>query len=113
MFTVYGIPNCDTVKKARIFLEKKNIDFSFVDFKKTPPKNSDIERWQKAFGDFPVNKKGVTYKKHKEIFERLSDKEKQEFLIQNSSMVKRPIFEKDGKVLCFGFDEKEYSSILK
>jgi len=110
---LYGIPNCDTVKKARTFLEKKADQFDFVDFKKTPPTPDDIQRWSKAFGDLPVNKAGLTYKKHKEHYEKLSEKDKVSFLCSNSSMIKRPILEKNGKVLAFGFKEDEYKALVK
>lgn len=110
---IYGIPNCDTVKKARTFLDKKNVKFDFIDFKKTPPTPEDISRWSKAFGDLPVNKSGLTYKKHKDLFEKLSEKEKISFLCSNSSMIKRPILEKNGKVLAFGFKEDEYTVLVK
>ncbi len=110
---LFGIPNCDTVKKARTFLEKKKSEFDFIDFKKTPPTPDDINRWSKAFGELPVNKSGLTYKKHKEQYEKLSDKEKISFLCANSSMIKRPILEKNGKVLAFGFKEDEYKAITK
>ncbi|MFL5785306.1 MAG: arsenate reductase family protein [Bacteriovoracaceae bacterium] len=110
---LFGIPNCDTVKKARTFLEMKKIDYEFVDFKKTAPTADDIQRWEKVFGGIPVNKAGQTYKKHKETFEGLSPKEKIAFISANSSMIKRPILEKNGKVLTFGFDEDEYKSLLK
>ena len=110
---LFGIPNCDTVKKARTFLEKKKTEFDFIDFKKTPPTTEDIARWGKAFGGLPVNKSGQTYKKHKDHFEKLSQKEQVTFLCSNSSMIKRPILEKNGKVLAFGFKEDEYNSLLK
>lgn len=110
---LYGIPNCDTVKKARTFLEKQKIVHEFVDFKKTPPSPADIERWSAKFGGLPVNKSGLTYKKHKEQFEKMSEKEQVSFLCLNSSMIKRPILEKNGKVLAFGFKEEEYKAILK
>src|SRR5688500_11818487 len=110
---LYGIPNCDTVKKARTFLEKKKTAFDFVDFKKSPPSPEDIARWSKAFGELPVNKSGLTYKKHKEQYEKLPEKEKISFLCSNSSMIKRPILEKNGKVLAFGFKEDEYNLIVK
>jgi Spx/MgsR family transcriptional regulator len=112
MFKIYGIPNCDTVKKARTFIEKKKVSSEFVDFKKYTPTLADIERWQKAFGGLPVNSKGVTYKKHKEHFETLSVKEQIKFIQENTSMIKRPVLEKDGKVLAFGFDENQYKAIF-
>jgi len=111
MYTLYGIANCDTVKKARVFLEKKGRAVNFVDFKKSPPQKSDIERWSKAFGGLPVNTKGTTYKKHSSVYERLSALEQIAFLIENSSMIKRPILEKEGSVLAFGFDESLYRAL--
>lgn len=112
MIYLFGIPNCDTVKKARTYLEKHSIPFEFIDFKKSPPTASSIELWRKAFGALPVNSKGQTYKKHAEIFTALGEKEKVDFLIKNSSMIKRPILQQDERVLCFGFDEVEFSKQL-
>jgi len=112
MYKLFGIPNCDTVKKARTFLEKRSVLVNFIDFKKSAPTEIDIKRWEEAFGGLPVNTKGVTYKKHKVTFESLRPKEKYLFLIEHSSMLKRPILENDGKVLCFGFDEDSYNLAL-
>ena len=113
MIKMYGIPNCDTVKKARTFLEKKKIAFEFVDFKKTPPTEADLERWKKAFGEWPLNKKGPTFRKNKEEFEKLSDAKISGFVIANSSMIKRPILERNGQVLLFGFSEEDYKKVFK
>lgn len=112
MYYLFGIPNCDTVKKARTYLESRSIPFEFVDFKKTPPSIENISNWQKAFGSLPVNVKGQTYKKFKDEYEALSEKGKVAFIIKNSSMIKRPILQKEETVLSFGFDEKEFKSKL-
>jgi len=112
MYKLYGIPNCDTVKKARTFIASKNLDVEFVDFKKYRPTTEDIERWSESFGGLPVNTKGVTYKKHKEEFEKLGPKAQIKFIQDNTSMIKRPILEKKNKVLSFGFDENKYKEIL-
>jgi arsenate reductase (glutaredoxin) len=113
MYKLYGIPNCSTVKKARDFLDQKNIPVNFIDFKKNPPTKEDIERWKQAFDGFPVNTKGVTYKKHQQQFEGLGNKEKSLYLCEHTSMLKRPILERDGEVLLFGFDQESYNSVLK
>lgn len=112
MFYLYGIPNCDTVKKARTFLDKMSLKYEFVDFKKSPPDTESIARWAKSFGELPVNKKGLTYKKHASIYESLSEEKKVDFIRENSSMIKRPILQKDKKVLSFGFDENDYKKVL-
>ena len=112
MYKLFGIPNCDTVKKARTFLEKKKVEFEFIDFKKSPPASVDIKRWEEKFGGLPVNSKGQTYKKHKDTYEKLTAGQKVKFLTENSSMIKRPILEKNGKVLAFGFEEDSYKTLL-
>ena len=111
MFKLFGISNCDTVKKARLFLEKKNVPVEFMDFKKYAPTNQDIERWKKVFGGLPVNTKGVTYKKYKSVFEALSLDAQVKFIQEHTSMIKRPILEKQGKVVAFGFNEIVYKEI--
>lgn len=113
MHKLFGIPNCDTVKKARVFIEKKGVEAEFVDFKKYTPTKDDIERWSEVFGGLPVNTKGVTYKKHKLLFETLSHQEKIAFIQENTSMIKRPILEKNGKVLAFGFEEEHYKNLFR
>jgi Spx/MgsR family transcriptional regulator len=112
MYKLFGIPNCDTVKKARTFLQNKNVEFEFVDFKKYLLTEQDLDRWSKIFGSLPVNNKGVTYKKYKEHFESLKLKDQILFLQNNTSMIKRPILEKEGAVLAFGFDEPTYKKIF-
>lgn len=112
MYKLFGIPNCDTVKKARVFLESKSIPYEFIDFKKAPPTAELITLWEKFFNGLPVNKKGQTYKKYALEFEKLSGKDQVSFLIKNSSMIKRPILQEDKQVLCFGFDESEFKKKL-
>lgn len=113
MYKLFGIPNCDTVKKARTFLDKKKVEVDFIDFKKIKPDASDIERWSEVFGGLPVNTKGTTYKKLKAEYEALAPKAKIKFLTENTSMLKRPILEENGKVLAFGFDEDNYKTVIK
>lgn len=110
---MYGIPNCDTVKKTRVYLEKKGVDYEFVDFKKTPPSADDIKRWKEAFGDWPLNKKGPTFRKNQEEFEKLSEAKIPAFIATNSSMIKRPIIEDQGRVLSFGFDEVKLNALTR
>lgn len=110
---IYGIPNCDTVKKARTYLEKFGIAYEFIDFKKIKPTSLEIQRWSTFFGGLPVNTKGTTYKKYKEDFESRSSVDQISFVIENPSMIKRPILEKDLDVMVFGFDEKKYTEIFQ
>ena len=111
MITMYAIPNCDTVKKARAFLDKKKIAYDFIDFKKTPPTTELIKRWSDFLGELPANKKGLTYRKFKDEFESLTPTKKIDFMIKNSSMIKRPVIEKNNKTLALGFDEEVYTGL--
>lgn len=111
MYTMYGIKNCDTVKKAMKELEAKNIAFDFFDFKKEVPSKEKILEWKKAMGEWPVNTKGRTYKVIKDDFEAASDAGKIKLITENLSAVKRPILEKKGKVVCFGFDKTAYGEL--
>jgi Spx/MgsR family transcriptional regulator len=108
---MFAIPNCDTVKKARAFLDKKKIEYQFVDFKKSPATPALIKKWGEFFGELPVNKKGLTYKKYKDEYEVLSPTLKIKFIIENSSMIKRPILEKDDVTIAMGFDEEVYKGL--
>lgn len=93
-------------------MDKLGMPVNFIDFKKSPPAEIDIKRWTEAFGELPVNVKGATFKKHKDEFEALGPKDKINFIKEHTSMIKRPILEKDGVVLAFGFDEESYKTIV-
>jgi arsenate reductase len=90
MITMFAIPNCETVKKERNFLEINKVNYTFIDFKKTPPTKAYIIAWSDYFGELPINKKGATYRKYKDHYEALSMAEKIEFIIVNTSIIKRP-----------------------
>lgn len=111
MLIMYAIPNCDTVKKARAFLDNKKIAYEFVDFKKHPPTISLVNKWIDFLGELPINKKGITYKKLKEQFIELSPAKQIDFMIANSSMIKRPILENKNKTIAVGFDEETYGGL--
>lgn len=106
-YTLYGIKNCDTMKKAFRYLDEHSLEYTFVDFKKQPPTAQDLERWKKAFGDWPVNKRGTTYRKIKESFESAQDAEKRKLLMENSSAIKRPILEGPNSAL-LGFSPTDW-----
>lgn len=108
---MYAIPNCDTVKNARTFLDKKKVEYQFIDFKKTAPTTEQIKRWGEFFGELPANKKGITYRKFKDVYEALTPAQKIKFLIENNSMIKRPVLERDDKTIAIGFEEDFYKGL--
>ena len=110
----YGIPNCDTVKKARKWLEAEGLDYTFHDYKKEGADVVKVERWIGAEGiDTVLNRRGTTWRK-------LPDEEKAraddaaraaQLLGENPSMIKRPVVEYPGGLLV-GFKEGEWESAL-
>ena len=111
MYEMYGIPNCDKVKKARKLLEKNGVEYNFNDFKKVPPQKKDIKLWKTFLGELPVNKRGTTFRKIKDEFEGATEAKQIDFLVENSSSIKRPILTKKDKVVAVGFDEAEWANI--
>ena len=111
MYTIFGIPNCNTVKKALTHLEELGVEFEFVNFKKTAPTKSQIKLWKKAFGDWPVNKRGPTYRKIKDAFETASPEQKIELLLDNTSAIKRPILQKEKEVIGLGYEHEVYANL--
>ncbi len=112
MISIYGIAHCDTVKKARKFLEEHNLSYEFCDFKKQLPTKAQINKWSEFVGELPINKKGTTYRKFKEEYDQLNNDEKIDFIQQHASMIKRPILEKQHQVLIVGFQEDQYKKLL-
>ena len=108
--TVYGIPNCDTVKKARTWLQAQDAAYAFHDYKKQGVPESRLDAWIEAVGwETLVNRQGTTWRK-------LDDRAKagvvdaasaKALMVANASVIKRPVIEKDGKVLAVGFDAKK------
>lgn len=111
MYKLYGIPNCNTVKKAMNALSDRGIEYEFINFKKVPPNKGQIKKWKSFFKDWPVNRKGPTFRKLKEDFEKASEQEKLELIIEKNSAIKRPILMEDEKVLCMGYDENFYQEL--
>lgn len=112
---LYGIPNCNTVKKAQDWLKGKNIDFEFHDFKKKGITAEKLTEWFTAFGwEKVINKNGLTFKKlSKEQQEAINSPETVlSYLMQNTSAIKRPIVEKNGKAILLGFNEEAFQEVL-
>ncbi len=111
MYKIYGIPNCNTVKKALTHLDKNKLKYEFINFKKMPPTKDNLKDWKEAFGDWPVNKKGPTYRKIKDEFESATAAGKYKLLMETTSAIKRPILTKNSKTICFGYDEERYAKL--
>jgi arsenate reductase (glutaredoxin) len=108
MIKIYGIKNCDTVKKALKFCDSRKIQYDFIDFKKHAPTKQLILNWKKQLGDWPVNPNGRTYKQFAEQFSSSNQEEKIELLTTQTSMLKRPILEVKGELKALGFNEDQW-----
>jgi Spx/MgsR family transcriptional regulator len=108
---VYGITNCDTVKKALTWFKNHNVEYEFHDFKKLGISEEKLQEWNdKAGYERFLNKQGLTWKQlDPEIKASIKGApEALKLLQQKTSMIKRPVIE-DGGFLFFGFDEPVYS----
>lgn len=113
---LYGIPNCNTVKKAQDWLKANQIDFKFHNFKKDGVTAEKLTEWFNTFGwEKVINKNGLTFKKlSKEEQSAINSADKAiVYLMQNTSAIKRPIVEQKGNPILIGFTEDNYTEKLK
>ena len=112
--TLYGIPNCDTVKKARKWLEANGIDYRFHDFRKDGLDAKQLKRWTDALGwETVLNRKGTTWRQLPEDARNAVDaKSAAKLMLEQPTLIKRPVLEQGNNVRC-GFSETEYSATLK
>lgn len=111
---LYGIPNCDTVKKARVWLERHGLAYTFHDYKKEGADPAKVARWIAAAGLDPiVNRKGTTFRKLSEAEQAAAADSHTAvaLLVQHTSVIKRPIAEHAGGLLV-GFKEDEWRVLL-
>lgn len=115
MVILYGIPNCDTVKKARTWLDQHKITYQFHDFKQSGIEGKHIQRWIDAMGiEIVLNKKSTTWRGLDATQQGSASNTKKAIVLmqEHTSLIKRPVLEKDGQVLAVGFDAAKYSSLF-
>jgi arsenate reductase len=111
---LYGIPNCNTVKKAQTWLKENGFEYEFHDFKKKGISEEKLKDWCNIFGwEKVLNKKGTTWKKVSlEEQAAVTDSNTAvQFLLQHTSAIKRPILDLNGKAIHIGFDELHYAEL--
>ncbi len=113
MLTLYGIPNCDTVKKARVWLDKHKVEYAFHDYKKAGVDKSMLEGWVKQAGwETLLNRAGTTFKKLPDADKaNITEKTAIALMLAQPSMIKRPVLEKKGKITV-GFKPEEYAKLF-
>jgi arsenate reductase (glutaredoxin) len=112
---VYGIPNCDTVKKARVWLGEHGVEFEFHDFRKAGVSEPLVRDWLK---DVPlealVNRRGTTWRALSEDMKAEADSETGAIalMIHKPSVIKRPVVVVDGRVKALGFAADQYETLF-
>lgn len=111
--TLYGIPNCDTVSKARKWLDARDIDYVFHDFKKQGADAGRIAAWvDKAGWEVVLNRRGTTFRKLPDGDKEALDAAKAvKIMAANPSCIKRPVVEHPGGLLV-GFNQLEWEAVL-
>ncbi len=113
--TIYGIKNCDTMKKARAWLDGHRIDYAFHDYKAAGIERERLERWAKKVGwESLLNRAGTTFKK-------LADKDKEgltetkaiALMVKQPSMIKRPVLDLGRDRLLVGFKPEIYEGAVR
>lgn len=114
MVKIYGIPNCDTVKKARNWLDKNSIDYEFIDFRKTPLSAARLKNWAAAVDwQTLLNKRSRTWKEIPDSSkEPLNKTTALKLMQENVTLIKRPVLEKNGEILV-GFKDSDYQSLFR
>jgi arsenate reductase (glutaredoxin) len=110
--TLYGIRNCDTMKKAWTWLDEKGVAYRFHDYKKQGIDRATLEGWVRQLGWEPLlNRAGTTFKKLPDADKQGLDAQKAvALMLAQPSMIKRPVLEKDGK-LTVGFKPETYAQL--
>ena len=113
MIKIYGIPNCDTMKKARKWLDKNSLEYEFHDYKKLGVPEKNLNAWVKKAGwDVVLNKGGTTWQKLDDnVKNNIDETSSIQVMLDNASAIKRPVLE-SGKILLVGFKEDEYKTLL-
>ena len=114
MMTLYGIPNCDTIKKARAWLDKQGVNYQFHDYKKDGITKTQLTAWCKECGfETLINQRGSTWRNlPTSAKENLTQTHAINLMMKNPSLIKRPILD-IGSSRIVGFDEAQYQLLLK
>jgi Spx/MgsR family transcriptional regulator len=109
--TIYGIKNCDTMKKARAWLDKQGVEYAFHDYKSAGIERERLERWAKKVGwETLLNRAGTTFKKLPDKDkEGVTEKKAIALMLAQPSMIKRPVLDLGGGKLLVGFSPEVYA----
>jgi arsenate reductase len=112
--TIYGIKNCDTMKKARTWLDSHEVAYSFHDYKAAGIDKASLQRWAKDVGwETLLNRAGTTFRKLDDAAkEGLTESKAIALMLEQPSMIKRPVLDLGGKLIV-GFKPEIYAKDVK
>src|SRR2546423_15048914 len=112
--TLYGIKNCDMMKKARAWLDQRGVDYAFHDYKSAGIERGKLEGWTKKIGwETLLNKSGTTFRKLPDKDkDGLTEKKAIALMLAQPSLIKRPVLELGGRKLVVGFKPELYADAL-
>ena len=112
--TIYGIKNCDTMKKARAWLDERGVAYAFHDYKTAGIERERLERWSKKVGwETLLNRAGTTFKKLPEKDKAaVTEKKAIALMLAQPSMIKRPVLDLGGGKLVVGFKPEIYGAAV-
>ena len=113
---VYGIPNCNTVKKARTWLDEQGQAFVFHDYKKQGVPADRLDAWIKQVGwEVLVNRQGTTWRQLDDATKTgvVDAASARALMLDKASVIKRPVVERAGQVLVVGLDDKKVAELAQ
>lgn len=113
MITMYGIKNCDTIKKARKWLEENGVDYQFHDYKKDGLSEAQLDSWLDELGfEALINKRGTTWRKlPDDVKDNIDRDSARTVMLENQSIIKRPLLD-TGSQKVLGFKADEYQQLF-
>lgn len=112
--TLYGIANCDTVKKAKAWLQQQGVEYIFHDYRKQGLDADQLSAWVDELGwEALLNRRGSTWRKLDQAARDSIDRDSAiQIMLENPAIIKRPLLDHDGEKI-LGFDTDDYQEIAK
>ncbi|WP_415911576.1 ArsC family reductase [Neptuniibacter sp. QD37_11] len=113
MITMYGIPNCDTIKKAKKWLEANGVDYQFHDYRKNGLEEAQLKAWIDELGwELLLNKRGTTWRQQPdEVKNNINEASAIALMLEHPAMIKRPLLD-TGSERKVGFKDTEYAALF-
>ncbi|MDN3640400.1 Spx/MgsR family RNA polymerase-binding regulatory protein [Simiduia curdlanivorans] len=112
MNTLFGIKNCDTVKKAQAWLKQHEVAYSFHDFRSDGLTDAQVRGWHKELGDELLNRRSTTWKQLTDAQKREAEVDPVALILANPTLIKRPLLD-TGATRYVGFKPAQYAQLFR